>query len=379
MIRDAWFLTRMDLRLLFRSRATWLWAFVMPVVFFYFIGTVTGGAFRPPEKDAVAVLVPPDAGFLADQFLMRLKERDYRVVRARSEEHLSAFRRRLRLPAGFTASVLAGRPVTVKLERSGGGGLDAGYDEVRIGRAVYAVLADLIVIGREGAAATPERFAQLAARPRNVTVQVASAGVRIVPPTGFQQSVPGNLVMFILLVMFTSGSVTLTLERDRGILRRLASSPMSRPAVVVGKFGARFVLGMVQIAFAMLAGMILFRLDWGPHPVLVVAVLTGYAALAAVAGMLLGNFARSDGQAIGIGVLASNVLAALGGCWWPIEVTPAWAQKVALALPTGWAMDALHKLISFGAPPVSVLSHLAALGASALLAAWLLARRFRFQ
>lgn len=219
--------------------------------------------------------------------------------------------------------------MAVKLERSGGDGLDTGYDEVRIGRAAYTVLADLVAIGKEGGAATAERFAQLAGRPRNVTVEVVPAGTRIVPPTGFQQSVSGNLVMFILLVMFTSGSVTLTLERDRGILRRLASSPMSRPAVV--------------------------------------------------AGMLLGNFARSDGQAVGIGVLASNVLAALGGCWWPIEVTPGWAQKVALALPTGWAMDALHKLISFGAPPVSVLPHLAALGAATLLAAWLLARRFRFQ
>ena len=36
------------------------------------------------------------------------------------------------------------------------------------------------------------------------------------------------MVMFTLLVMFTSGAVTLTVERNRGILRRLASSPMSR-------------------------------------------------------------------------------------------------------------------------------------------------------
>lgn len=46
-LRDALFLARMDLRLMFRSRITWLWAFVMPVVFFYFIGTVTGGARLP--------------------------------------------------------------------------------------------------------------------------------------------------------------------------------------------------------------------------------------------------------------------------------------------------------------------------------------------
>ncbi len=56
-------------------------------------------------------------------------------------------------------------------------------------------------------------------------------------------------------------------------------------------------------------------------------VLASYAAMVAVFGMLLGNFARMEGQVIGFGVIVSNVLAALGGCWWPIEITPPWAQK----------------------------------------------------
>jgi hypothetical protein len=32
MLRDAFFLARQDLRFLFRERATWTWAFVMPVI-----------------------------------------------------------------------------------------------------------------------------------------------------------------------------------------------------------------------------------------------------------------------------------------------------------------------------------------------------------
>ena len=78
-------------------------------------------------------------------------------------------------------------------------------------------------------------------------------------------------------------------------------------------------------------------------------------------------------------MLASNVMAALGGCWWPIEITPRWAQSAALLLPTGWTMDALHKLVSFGDPPAAVLPHLCVLVVAALLAGYLAARRFRFQ
>jgi ABC-2 type transport system permease protein len=58
---------------------------------------------------------------------------------------------------------------------------------------------------------------------------------------------------------------------------------------------------------------------------------------------------------------------------------PFWAQKPVLALPTGWVMDALHRLMSFGGSPSEVTPHLAALAALSLVCAWTLARRFRFQ
>ncbi len=95
--------------------------------------------------------------------------------------------------------------------------------------------------------------------------------------------------------------------------------------------------------------------------------------------MLLGNFSRSDGQVVGLGVIASNVMAALGGCWWPIEITPRWTQNLALVFPTGWAMDGLHKLMSFGDSPEAVIPHIAACVVTALIAGYVLARTFRFQ
>jgi ABC-type multidrug transport system permease subunit len=281
------------------------------------------------------------------------------------------------LPAGFTQSVLAGRQVTVTLTRKGGG-MGADYDELRVTRAVYTVLADLVVTAKDGTTSA-QGLAATAARPHNLTLRVTAAGKRLEPPRGFEQAVPGTMVMFVLLIMFTSGAVTLTIERNQGILRRLASAPMSRGAVVLGKWGARMGLGMVQIAFAMLAARVLFGVHWGPYLGAVAAVMLAYAAMATGLGMLLGNLGRTEGQVMGIGVLASNVLALLGGCWWPIEITPPWAQKVALALPTGWAMDAMHKLVSFGAGPASVIPHVLALTALALAAGYVLARSFRFQ
>jgi ABC-type multidrug transport system permease subunit len=367
MLRDALYIARMDARYLLSRRETIVWTFLMPVVFFYFIGTISGGNGSADSRDPLAVSVPADAGFLADRLIQRLTVGDYRVVRTRSSEEFLAYGRRLEIPSGFTGEVLAGHPMKVRFTRMGQE-LDTSFDQVRIARAVYTLLADLPAIrsGAEPAA-------------RTLTLDVHSAGKRVEAPSGFQQSVPGIMVMFTMLVLFTSGAVTLTIEHRLGILRRLASSPMSRGAVVLGKWGARMIVGAIQIAFAMLAGRILFHVSWGPNLAAVMAILLAYGALAAALAMLLGNLGRTEGQVIGLGVILSNVLAGLGGCWWPIEITPLWAQKMALFLPTGLTMNALHKLVSFGASPAAVVPHLAALVAAAALALYALSRTFRFQ
>ncbi|PYT16063.1 MAG: hypothetical protein DMG59_11715 [Acidobacteria bacterium] len=377
MFRDAFHLAYMDAKHLLSRRETLLWTFVMPIIFFYFFGTVTGNS-SGPARDNLAVSAPPDAGFLADQLLARLNQRGYHVIRAPEPKEFLRYRRRLSIPAGFTDSVLAGKPMKIRFDRTGED-MSADYDRVRLYRAVYTTLADLIVVSGENAKASKEAFEKLAAEPRMLTLSVKPAGKRLDPPTGFEQSVPGTMVMFTLLVLFTSGAVSLTMERNQGILRRLASSPMSRGAVVLGKWGARMSLGVVQIAFAMIAGSVLFHVRWGPNLPVVVLVLLVYGSLAAALGMLLGNFGRTEGQVIGLGVITSNVFAGLGGCWWPIESTPLWTQKLALAFPTGWTMDALHKLMNFGAPPASVLPHLCVTAMAALGAGYVLSRSFRYQ
>jgi ABC-2 type transport system permease protein len=362
---------------LLRRRETLLWTFVMPIIFFYFLGTIAGNS-TGPMKDNLAVSVPPDAGFLADQLLARLDQRGYNLIRAPDPKEFLRYRRRLSIPAGFTNSVLTGKPMKIRFDRTGED-VSGDYDRVRLYRAVNATLADLIVVSSGNAGVSKEAFDKLAAAPRMLTLNVKPAGKRLDPPSGFEQSVPGTMVMFTLLMLFTTGGVTLTMERNQGILRRLASSPMSRGAVVLGKWGARMSLGVIQIAFAMIAGSLLFHVRWGPNLPTVVLVLLVYGSLAAALGMLLGNFGRTEGQVIGLGVIASNLFAGLGGCWWPIEITPLWTQKLALAFPTGWTMDALHKLMNFGASPASVLPNLCVTAAAALVAGYVLSRSFRFQ
>ena len=386
MWRDARFIARRDLAIMLRTRETLLWTFVMPLVFFYFMGTVTAdfGGSDPESPDPIALRGADGGGFLVAEITRRLGEQHFAVKHADSPPDFASHSRRLTLPpppsghAHLTASILAGHPAVLTFERDGEE-LERRYDEVRVARAVYSVLADLVATSLFEDEASPETFAKLAAAPRHVTLHVSSAGRRHAPPTGYSQAIPGTMVMFTMLVLLTSGAILLVIEREQGLLRRLASTPIRPASLVAGKWMARMALGLVQIAFAMLAGTVLFRMDWGASVWMVSVTLIAWAGFNASFGLLLANLVRSQAQMLGIGVLVTMALASLGGCWWPIEITPEWMQTLAACLPTGWTMDALHKLVNFGYGPAAALPHLAALLAGTLVCGAAAARTFRYQ
>ncbi len=378
MLRTTWFIARHDVLHMLREKETIGWIFVMPLVFTYFIGTASGGYGRDrTKKDEIALVAPPDAGFLADRIAKRLTENEYEVRRVSTTAEAEGSARRVELPAEFTDTVLAGEKTRVILGREEEG-ISGDYDKVRVGRAVYTTLADVVATAREGGTPSLESFEALDAMPRMLSLEVSAAGKRRTIPGGFQQTVPGTMVMMTLIVLLTSGAVLLVIERRAGLLRRLSYSPLPRGGIVLGKWLGKLLLGAVQIAFAMIAGTLLFDMDWGPNLPMVLVVLAAWAAFCASAGLFLGSLARTEGQAVGLGVLATNVLAALGGCWWPIEVAPGWMQTLSKFLPTGWAMDAMHRLVSFQAGAASALPHALALATGALVLGFLAMRRFRF-
>ena len=386
MWRDARFIAGRDLAIMLRTRETILWVFVMPVVFFYFMGTVTAGFGKPDNgrPDPIAIHGAEGGGFLVDELTRRLGDQHFVVAHAASPQDFADHTRRLTLPpppsghANLTASMLAGHPAVLSFERDGEE-LERRYDELRVARAVYTVLADLVTTSLFEDEASPETFADLAAAPRRVTLHVSSAGKRERPPTGYSQAIPGTMVMFTMLVLLTSGAILLVIEREQGLLRRLASTPIRPASVVAGKWMARMVLGLVQLAFAMLAGSVFFQMEWGASIWMVGVTLIAWAGFNASFGLLLANIVRSQAQMLGVGVLVTMTLASLGGCWWPIEITPEWMQTLAACLPTGWTMDALHKLVNFGYGPAAAAPHLAALLTGTLVCGVVAARTFRYQ
>ncbi len=324
-----------------------------------------------------------DGGFLSQHLESRLKDNLFDIIRPEDipvaeEGEEPARYRRLIIPEDFTEQLRADKQAGISFE-----GLRSGYsnqyDFFRVQKAAFSVLGDLIVVKSTGVVISPDVLAQATAGVRPAQLEVSQAGRQLQIPSGFQQAIPGTLVMFVMLVMLTSGVAMLVDDRERQLLRRLASAPLTRGQVVMGKWAGRMALATVQIAVAIgISFTPLFDMDWGQVLPMVVVILLAWGAFCTSLALLLGSLANSGTQAANLGALATMTLAALGGCWWPIEVAPSWMQQLQMFTPTGWTMDALHKLINFNMSWQSALPHMATLLAATLLIGWIASKRFRF-
>ena len=382
-MKNIFFIAQSDVRAQLRQGSTLLWVFIMPPIFFYFIGTVTGGftAGTSGGQATPLTIIAENPGFLKNQLDLRLAANDFApewVETLDASDEISRPVRTLTFDDDMSARVLAAQPVKARYDTDANS-LTREFEEIRIQRSIYTVIADIVVADATAGPLSSEALATINEAPRLWLLDISTAGKRQDVPRGFQQAVPGILVMFTLLVLLTSSSTMLVQERLQGLLRRLASAPISRAELLAGKWEGRMVLAAIQVTAALVFGTFLFKMDWGPNLAMVILVLAVWAGFCASAGLWLGTVAKTEAQASGLGVLAANLLAALGGCWWPIEVTPEWMQLVQKAMPTGWTMDALHKLISFQAGPASVVPNVLLLVLAAVVFGVLAAKRFRYE
>ncbi|HWM91901.1 MAG TPA: ABC transporter permease [Thermoanaerobaculia bacterium] len=341
-LRQVALLALNDLRLTWRDKASFIWMLALPVAFMWLFGQMGGGSQGPPK--VTLGIDDRDGGWLARALVAELKDEQV-VLKEVTPGQEEPPPRALVIPAGFTAGVLAAKPQELRLENQPGAD-----QEFSLAAQVTAVRAIVRVLGRltEMQEPRPKAYEVLARRPPLVRLKVGTAGKGRAVPTGFAQSVPGTLTFFVLMMTTIYGAVFLTLEKREGMIRRQATLPLGRGRIFAGKMAGRMLMAGAQIVIYLLAGAFLFGVSFGDSPGGLLLVLFAYAAACSGLSLLLGAVLSTPEQASTVGWITGMVMGALGGCWWPSEVMPRWLWSAAHVLPTAWAMDAFHALISFG-------------------------------
>jgi ABC-type multidrug transport system permease subunit len=346
-----------DLRLTFTDRGAVVWMFLLPVVFATFFGLVMGAGSSPADATASLTVVDLDDSVVSRSLIEDLAGEGVSVTEITTEERSTNpdIVRTLVIPEGFGEQVLAGEQQTLRLEKEPDTSAEAALvAQARVVAAIARTIGRLVIASAdvEGNAAIPsDLFAAVDVSPDLVTVETRLAGRATEIPGGFAQSIPGNAVMFVMLIALTYGAASISAERISGNLRRLATAPVSRAEIVAGKIGGRFVVSFFQITILVIVGLIAhwtLGIFIGDHPFQLWLVLLLFAAVVAPLGVAIGGWIHDPDRAASTGVILTMVMAAFGGCWWTLEVVSKPLKMVALAFPTGWAMRTLHGLISFG-------------------------------
>lgn len=349
----VWTIAVHELRLVAQNRGALLWMLLLPIVFATFLGLVMGESGEISEGKVHLTLIDEDRGAVAAALRRELADERLTVVELAPEEKDAAEDkiRTLVLPPDLTSRVLAGEQVTLRLEKDPDTSAQAALvAQARILAAISRVIARLVEAVDDGGPLTVETFEAVQAVPDSVTVDTRFAGRARIVPGGFVQSVPGNVVMFVLLVMLTYGAASLSDERTRGILRRLGSAPVERWELIAGKIAGRFLIAVAQISLLIaVAAVAESFFDLGLSRLgQVYLFLLVYALAVAPLAMLIGGAIRDPDRAANVGVLSTLVMASLGGCWWPLEVVSEPLRKLAHLFPTGWAMDGLQQILTYG-------------------------------
>jgi ABC-type Na+ efflux pump permease subunit len=171
----------------------------------------------------------------------------------------------------------------------------------------------------------------------------------------FDLQVPGFAVTFLLIGMLMGVSLALIDEHDWGTLERLRSASAPLWATLTGKLLARFVVGFIQMGVLFVAGYVLFGISLGRTPAALMMPAAAVAFAGAAFGLIVAGIGKTRDAVLPVGAIVIMTMAAIGGCWWPIDFEPAWMQQVALALPTTWAMRAFNDLMIRDLPASSAL------------------------
>lgn len=396
-----WDVAWKDMRQSFRSLTGIMFMFVVPILvtalfWFLFGGAGESNSFALPQTSVVLVNLdegelPPNAalvegelslaqvasmGDLLVQILQQESLADLLVVAvaadvgvARTAVDEQEANVAIIIPANFTdALMLPGVTAVIELYHD---------PTLTIGPAIVESLirqfADSFAATKIGTSVTMSQLAETGvpvdeALMQRVITEFASAAlaqgqrdepmlaVQVPPGAASEEEVLPQIVgqimggMMIFFAFSTGAGMlqTILVEEEKGTLSRLFTTPTPVPVILGGKVLGAVVTLVVQVTVLLFFGWLVFGIQWGSLPSLVVAAV-GIVLTAAATGLLLASVVTSTRQSGAVygGVLTLTGMVGMMSTF-TVGLSSPTLEMITLVVPQGWAVRGLQTAVNGG-------------------------------
>jgi len=371
-----WTIAITDLKIAVKDKMFFFWLLLFPLLFAFLFGMAFKGS-SPTAPKAELNILDQDRSVLSKALIDELKHQRYSLNLL--EEKKETETRILIIPSGFTEKIIKGEKVELILEKGAESSMESGQAVyAHLLRAVIKTMARLIQLAPENFEVLESQFNGTSLK-QLISIKVKQAGKLKTIPSGFNHAVPGVTVMFLLFTVLMYGGINLLEERRQGQLERIILTPATYTDLIGGKWINRVIIGMLQITLMFLAGRFLFGVYLGESLLALFLVSLFFCGSIAGLSILFGCLIQKEEILIVLNILVANLMAALGGCWWPLELVPKELRTASFLFPTGWTMDAYHKLISFGYGLKEILPHVGFLALFSLIFLFLAVKFFKLR
>lgn len=370
-----------SLRILWKDKTAFIWMLLLPTIYIFFFGNAFKYENDPSKSKAYLAIHNMDDGILSDLLIEGIRSENIYVDSLSTLPELPTTRL-LIIPQDFTKRVLSNKKTELQFETKAGTNIEAETAaNMAIRKSYIRLIADLAELNVKDDSVTIDNIRRIENRERLVSVNSRYAGQHKIIPSGYNHQVPANIVMFTMLIIFIYSGQSVLDEKKSGIFRRLLVAPLHFTQLFLGKLLGSTLIGLVQIGILVLIGRLVFQVYYGPSVPALFLLSLMFAASVAAIGLTLGMLIQQEEKMTGIAIILAIAMSAISGCWWPLEVSPAWMVKLASFLPSGIALSGFHQLISYGRGLQAILSHTLKLGIITVLFAvvfgWLLSRMDR--
>jgi ABC-2 type transport system permease protein len=166
--------------------------------------------------------------------------------------------------------------------------------------------------------------------------------------------VPGILAMNIMFSGVFNLAVVMTSMRQKGILRRLKVTPVSKSAILAALITTRMIIIFVSMFLILAVGVLLFGVEFqGNFAVLILLVIIGSLAFTTF-GFAVSAYAKTVESAEAIANVVAMPMMFMGDVFLPVANMPAFIQPVAAALPLSYLGKAMREVALNGGGLVEV-------------------------